>query len=142
MQSGDWRVLRFPALAEQDERHVIYSLGKTRIITRKAGEALHPQREPIETLNAIRELQGEYHFAGQYQQTPAPLAGGFVKREWFVSYAPHARPQKFELIFQSWDPQIRPGRSTITAFARLGAWLRNTTSICWTFSAPGWNTRS
>ena len=47
MQSGDWKVLRFPAIAEKDERHVIYSLGKTRIITRKAGEALHPEREPL-----------------------------------------------------------------------------------------------
>lgn len=98
-----WKVLRFPAIAEDDERHIIHSLGKARVITRKSKEALHPEREPIKVLNAIRERQGEYHFAGQYQQAPAPLAGGMVKAHWFMKYAPHELPQRFDLIFQSWD---------------------------------------
>jgi len=100
---GDWKVLRFPAIAEEDETHVIRALGKARTITRKAGEALHPDREPIEVLNALRELQGEYNFAGQYQQAPAPLGGGMVKREWLRTYTPATLPDKFELVFQSWD---------------------------------------
>jgi predicted phage terminase large subunit-like protein len=98
-----WTVLRLPAIAEEDETHRIRSLGKTRIVTRKKGEALHPAREPFEVLNVTRERLGEYNFAGQYQQSPAPLGGGMVKREWFVTYAPHQLPQKFDLIFQSWD---------------------------------------
>ena len=65
------------------------------------GEALHPEREPLETLNHIREALGEYNFAGQYQQSPAPLGGGFVKAEWFKTYT--ATPEKFEMILQSWD---------------------------------------
>jgi hypothetical protein len=100
--SGDWKILRFPAIAEEDEIHVIRCLGEVREIRRKLGEALHPEREPLETLNAIREAQGEYHFAGQYQQSPAPLGGGIVKRQWFRFYAPDEVP-KFEFIFQSWD---------------------------------------
>ena len=30
---------------------------------------------------------GEYNFAGQYQQAPAPLGGGMVKEAWFKRYA-------------------------------------------------------
>ena len=42
LESGGWKVLRFPAIAEEDETHVIRSLGKTRTFLRKAGEALPP----------------------------------------------------------------------------------------------------
>ena len=51
----------------------------------------------------MRETQGEYHFAGQYQQAPAPLDGGMVKRWWFMTYAPHELPAEFDHVFQSWD---------------------------------------
>jgi predicted phage terminase large subunit-like protein len=50
----------------------------------------------------MREIQGGYIFAGQYQQSPAPLEGGMVKCRWFRSYAPHELP-KFDYVFQSWD---------------------------------------
>jgi hypothetical protein len=29
-----------------------------------------------------RQTQGEYNFAGQYQQAPAPLGAGLVKQSW------------------------------------------------------------
>ena len=35
-------------------------------------EALHPARESLEILQNIRETQGEYNFAGQYQQSACP----------------------------------------------------------------------
>lgn len=102
LEKGDWKVLRFPGIAEEDETHVIRSLGKSRTIARKVGEALHPERESLEMLNTLRQSQGEYHFAGQYQQAPAPLGGGIVKRQWFRFYAPQEMP-KFEFVLQSWD---------------------------------------
>src|SRR5207302_2881974 len=46
---------------------------------------------------------GEYNFAGQYQQSPAPLGGGLVKEAWFKRYGEHERPECFEHIVQSWD---------------------------------------
>jgi predicted phage terminase large subunit-like protein len=46
---------------------------------------------------------GEYNFAGQYQQAPAPLDGGLVKLGWFKTYTDLTLPTKFELVFQSWD---------------------------------------
>lgn len=103
LKTDDWEVLRFPAIAERDETHEIRWFNKVRTVTRKAGAALHAEREPLETLHSIKAVLGEYQFAGQYQQAPAPLEGGIVKRHWFKRYAPHELPQKCEMIFQSWD---------------------------------------
>ena len=87
-----WEVVRFPAIAETDEAHKIETIWGPRCFTRRQGEALHPEREPLDTLDRIRRTVGEYNFAGQYQQTPAPLGGGLVKAEWFKHYRAHERP--------------------------------------------------
>ena len=75
----------------------------TRRFTRQGGEALHPAREPLSTLDHIRRTIGEYNFAGQYQQSPAPLGGGLVKADWFKRFSAKDRPQRFDRIVQSWD---------------------------------------
>ena len=107
-----WKVLRFPAIAEQDEQHVIQIISGERRLTRRfarcQGEALHPERESLEILARMRERLGEYHFAGQYLQEPAPLGGGMVKAEWFKTYATANLPEKFEIVFQSWDSANKP----------------------------------
>jgi predicted phage terminase large subunit-like protein len=104
-----WKVIRFPAIAEIDETYVIQSphFGIRRF-ERRAGEALHPEREPLEVLQNLREALGDYNFAGQYQQTPAPLGGGLVKAEWFKIHTTADWPSKFELTFQSWDTANKP----------------------------------
>ena len=108
-QSGDWKILRFPAIAEEDECHEIRRLvGGVTTVTRRAGEALHPDREPLETLAELRKTIGEYNFAAQYQQAPAPSGGGMVKLSWFRTYAPTDLPDKFELIIDSWDTANKP----------------------------------
>jgi hypothetical protein len=86
LQQDDWRVLKFPAIAEENEAHVLQTSYGTKRFSRNVGDALHPEREPLEVLRKLREIQGEYNFAGQYQQAPAPLGGGLVKTEWFKSY--------------------------------------------------------
>jgi predicted phage terminase large subunit-like protein len=98
-----WEVVSFPAIAETDEEHRIETLWGPRCFTRRQGEALHPDREPLETLDRIRRTIGEYNFAGQYQQSPAPLGGGLVKAEWFKRYRESERPEHFDRIVQSWD---------------------------------------
>ena len=98
-----WEVLSFPAIAEKDEEHGIETILEPRCFTRRQGEALHPDREPLEVLDRIRRTIGEYNFAGQYQQSPAPLGGGMVKAEWFKRYRENERPERFDRIVQSWD---------------------------------------
>ncbi len=103
-----WNVVRFPAIAEENETHVIQTPYGTRRFQRRAGEALHPEREPLDVLNHLREAQGEYNFAGQFQQAPAPLGGGLVKAEWFKTYTAADPPAKFEMVLQSWDTANKP----------------------------------
>jgi len=103
-----WKVIRFPAIAEEDETHSIQTPYGVQRHERRAGEALHPEREPLEVLQRIREVQGEYNFSGQYQQAPAPLGGGLVKVEWFRTYTESDRPAKFDMVFQSWDTANKP----------------------------------
>ena len=98
-----WEVIRFPAIAEADEVHRIETIWGPQCFSRRQGEALHPGREPLEVLDRIRRTTGEYNFAGQYQQSPAPLGGGLVKAEWFKRYAEKDRPERFDRIVQSWD---------------------------------------
>src|SRR5438445_1642624 len=98
-----WEVVRFPAIAEADEVHEIETIWGPQCFARRQGEPLHPEREPLDTLTRIRRTVGEYNFAGQYQQTPAPLGGGLVKAEWFKRYDKDERPESFDRIVQSWD---------------------------------------
>ena len=64
---------------------------------------MHPEREPLEVLHRIRRTIGEYNFASQCQQSPAPLGGGLVKTEWFNRYRDSDKPERFDRIVQSWD---------------------------------------
>ncbi|MGA7383837.1 MAG: phage terminase large subunit [Methylocella sp.] len=59
-------------------------------------------------MERIRRTIGEYNFAGQYQQAPAPLGGGMVKENWFKRYDPNALPDRFDQIIQSWDTANKP----------------------------------
>ena len=64
----EWEVVHLPAIAEADERHRVETVFRRQVFRRKAGEALHPEREPPEMLEQLRRTIGEYNFAGQYQQ--------------------------------------------------------------------------
>ena len=77
-----WEILSFPAIAASDEVHVVETPVGAKEFRRREGEALHPERELLETLAQIRATIGAYNFAGQYQQTPAPAGGGIVKEAW------------------------------------------------------------
>jgi predicted phage terminase large subunit-like protein len=98
-----WEVVSFPAIAESDEEHYIETIWGPRCFRRRQGEALHPEREPLETLQHLRRTLGEYNFAGQYQQSPAPLGGGLVKADWFKRYPESGLPERFDRVVQSWD---------------------------------------
>jgi phage terminase large subunit-like protein len=115
-----WKTIRFPAIAQEDEAHDIITLYGRRHFTRRAGEALHPERETIELLNRIREAVGEYNFAGQYQQSPAPLGGGMLKAAWFKTYTPADLPGNFEMVFQSWDTANKP--SELSNYSVCSTW--------------------
>lgn len=64
--------LRFPAYAETND-----------ILGRKVGEALWPERYPIEVLKRIEQSMGTYSWSALYMQNPVPAEGGIFKRAWF-----------------------------------------------------------
>jgi predicted phage terminase large subunit-like protein len=66
-----WDIINLPALAEDDD-----PLG------RLPGEALWPERYPVERFKQVRITQGPYWFNAQYQGRPTALEGGILKREW------------------------------------------------------------
>ncbi|MFQ5783598.1 MAG: phage terminase large subunit [Alphaproteobacteria bacterium] len=97
LAKGGWHHLSLPAEAE---RRTVIAFAGMRVV-RGAGDLLHREREgPDEIARAKREL-GAYAFAAQYQQRPAPLAGGVVKAAWFRRY--RAAPANPRRIVQSWD---------------------------------------
>ena len=92
-----WEVVRFPAIAEAEEVYDIETLWGPKRFTRRLGDALHPEREPLAVLERIRHTIGQYNYAGQYQQAPA------VKAAWFKHYRIDEKPEQFDRIVQSWD---------------------------------------
>jgi len=122
LRMDNWTVLNFPAIAEQDECFKIQTLRGPRTVRRRAGAALHPEREPLELLIQLRQAIGEYNFAAQYQQSPAPLGGGMIKREWFKSYNKASLPTIFDSIFQSWDTANKA--TELSDFSVCSTWGR------------------
>lgn len=65
------------------------------------GEPLAPQRFSEEYMAQLRKQMGEYAWAGQYQQRPAPPGGGVWKTAWFNRW--RALPGDLTNYTQSWD---------------------------------------
>lgn len=70
-------------------------------VTREPGDLLHPERLGIPETVEKKRVLGSYGYAGQYQQTPAPLGGGLMNVSWFNRY--DTAPKEFIRIIQSWD---------------------------------------
>ena len=98
-----WKVLSLPAIAEKEQRYEYETLYGTQEQVRQVGDVLHPEREPLEVLDKIKQNLGEYNFAGQYQQSPAPMGGGMFKAEWFRYYSHHELSPGNGQLIQSWD---------------------------------------
>ena len=97
-EGDEWRVVNFPAIAEHDEEH------------RKRGEALHPERFPLEALERIRQAIGTRDWEALYQQHPVPDGGAIFRDEWLQHvWLPKDLPERFDAIVQSWDMTFKDG---------------------------------
>lgn len=108
LQQENWEVVSFPAIAERNEIIKIETPHGSMRIERLNGDVLHQAREPRSVLDQIKRNLGEYHFAAQYQQSPAPRGGGMVKEAWFKRYGNNELPDKFDRLIQSWDTANKP----------------------------------
>ncbi len=123
-QSKEWDVLSLPAIADADEVIPVWG-GRT--YHRASGEALSPEREPIDVLNALKLQIGGDAFFAQYQQMPTPPGGAMIKRKWVRRYSAPPRPEDTLQILQSWDTAMKGGPA-------------NDWSVCttWAQTYDGW----
>jgi predicted phage terminase large subunit-like protein len=123
LRRGGYELLCLPAEFEPELRCTT-PIGWTDPRT-EAGELLWPQKISQRDLEGLKASLGSYRYAGQYQQRPAPAAGGIFQKPWFRFYQPPnvelgpvevclpdgtvARiqavplPAQFDVIIQSWD---------------------------------------
>jgi predicted phage terminase large subunit-like protein len=104
--SDDWTVLSLPAIAEIDEE---IQLSPVETYSRKAGEVLAPEREPLCVLEALRQQLGSDAFSAQYQQDPAPPGGAMIKRAWVRRYDELPLERDRLMVLQSWDTASKGG---------------------------------
>src|SRR4029453_13940721 len=72
----------------------------------RAGDVLHPEREPREVLESLRAQLGAETFAAQYQQQPVAPGGAMIKR---TSVRRYDQLPKSGRIIQSWDVANKQG---------------------------------
>lgn len=71
-----WRVVRYPAIAIEDEAW------------RKEGAPLWPERWPLEKLDLKRRRAGPAGWAARFQQEPEAVGGDYFQREKILTYDP------------------------------------------------------
>ena len=100
-EGDEWRVINFPAIAEQAEEH------------RKKGEALHPERYPLEALERIKSAIGTRDWEALYQQHPVPDGGAIFKDEWLQrTWLPKDLPAKFDALVIAFDMAFKGSESS------------------------------
>ena len=106
LRAGGWKHLCLPAIATEGRR---IAVGQRRFYHRRPGEALHPERTPLETLEQIRAEIGSLKFSAQYQQQPVSLEGNLVLRTWFKGYSELPQKMYNMRLVQSWDVAATTG---------------------------------
>lgn len=106
LEHGGWEHLAIPAIAEHEQ---VLTIAPGRILLRRPGDILDPERESRSVLDALRQELGAANFAAQYQQQPVPPEGALVKRQWIRTYeqTPLGKPGYF--LVQSWDCAYKAG---------------------------------
>jgi predicted phage terminase large subunit-like protein len=103
MESGRFEHLNLPAIAVDDES---IATGFGLVKSRRKGEPLCPEREPITTLEQVRVEMGSAAFSAQYQQDPTPPGGNRIRWEWFGTYDEEFSRSDFQWVAQSWDTAL------------------------------------
>jgi predicted phage terminase large subunit-like protein len=109
-ESGDgdkFEIIRYPMIAVEDE------------VFRQAGEALHPERYPLEQARNIEKAVGPSVWQALYQQNPIPDTGSYFTKDMFRWYT-GAAPERLA-VYAAWDLAIGKGdRNDFTAGVVIG----------------------
>ena len=100
----------------EPERRCTTSIGFSDPRTEE-GELLFPERFPREVVERDKKIMGAYAVAGQFQQRPAPRAGGFFA--WESLKRVHALPS-MKRVIRYWDKAGTQGGGARTAGVKMG----------------------
>ena len=106
-KSQGWRILSLPAIATEDEW---IRIGEDDYHFRRAGEPLHPERDPISVWETIQSQLRPDIWAAQYQQCPAPPEGSMIDPRWIQRYDQLPRHNGAPYFLQSWDTALGSSR--------------------------------
>lgn len=123
LEKGGWTHLSLPGEAEQ--RETIRFPRTDRSVIRLPGQALWPERESAEVIDRMRIELGSYGFASQYQQRPAPMEGGILKRGDWRFYDPDMIEGEWNLeapqrVVTFWDTALR--EKTTNDYTAASVW--------------------
>lgn len=102
----EWRLLSFPAIAEQE---ITVQTGIDKYHRCRVGDVLHPARESQAILDSVRAQLGPEIFAAQYQQNPSPPGDAMITPKWVQRYDQLPKRNSSSVFLQSWDTAIKKG---------------------------------
>lgn len=98
-EAAKWKVLNLPAIAEVNDP-----------MKRRPGEALWPERFPVEMLLAQKRIDPR-GFMALYQQRPSPEEGSYFRAGWLKTYSAVTRPPLTDMrIYAASDHAIGTDR--------------------------------
>jgi predicted phage terminase large subunit-like protein len=119
-----WTVLNLPAIAEPEAISMqIPHTCKKVPDWRQPGEALCPERVPLDVLQRIRTRLGSYWWNALYQQRPSPAEGLLYRKDWIQPPLPVApgQPRRYAPLVLSCDLSFKDGKDNdACGFALLG----------------------
>lgn len=98
-----WRVVKFPAVAEQNDE-----------LGRQPGEALWPERYSVEALSEHQSISRVWN--SLFQQNPIPDEGTMFKREWLSKFVDSV-PAEATRAIRGWDKAGTEGGGDYSAGA-------------------------
>lgn len=101
-----WEIVSFPAIAIEDES------------SRKKGEALWPEKYPINKLRKTENTLGPYEFAALYQQNPITSENQEFKPEWMRTISWSAVEAMNTRKFATIDPGGKEEENDYTGIVR------------------------
>jgi predicted phage terminase large subunit-like protein len=115
----DWVIIRLPAIAEEGD-----------LVGREPGEALCPERFPLQALEPLRDAKGELEqlvWHALYQQTPRMLEGGIFKRSWWKFYEKLPPKEEWRRVVQYWDTAVKDEEDN--AYSVCTTWIETETAF-------------
>jgi predicted phage terminase large subunit-like protein len=104
LERGGFEHICLPAIAEREQT---IQLGKGRVHRREVGDVLDPIREPLSALQQQRSAMTPLVFSAQFQQSPIPLEGNLIKRDWIHYFKGNPPVREGDYYVISWDTAMK-----------------------------------